>query len=70
MPEISHFHPGKTVYTGFAFFSLYGAGKSSVILPFISYPVQTFISSRYPSGDPVFCKILPVFWTDMQFLAY
>ena len=49
IPRISHFHPGSVSRTGFAFSSSVVVGKSVVTFPSISYPVQTGISSRYPS---------------------
>ena len=46
MPRMSLFQPGRVVKTGLARSSRAGTGKSLVTLPSISYPVQTWISSR------------------------
>ena len=48
IPRISHFHPGRVSYTGFAFSSSVVVGKSVVTSPSMSYPTHTGISSRYP----------------------
>ena len=46
---ISHFHPSKYSYTGFALFNSIVGGKSFTIFPSISYAVHTGILSRYPN---------------------
>ena len=68
MPLISHFHPGRTSSTGFAFSRRCVVGNSVVTSPSISYPTHTGISSKYPSTSNTVKATSVVPWIRQPYL--
>ena len=68
MPLISHFHPGSTSSTGFAFSRRCVVGNSVVTSPSISYPTHTGISSKYPSTSSTVKATSVVPWIRQPYL--